>query len=44
MRLVQDMYENCLTALTCGVGMTDRFKVKMRLHQGSTLSHSCLQW
>ena len=37
-RIVQDMYEDSVTAVRCAVGMTDRFKVKVGLHQGSTLS------
>ena len=35
-RIVQDMYEDSATAVRCAVGMTDRFKVKVGLHQGST--------
>ena len=37
-RIVQDMYEDSVTAVRCAVGMTDRFMVKVGLHQGSTLS------
>ena len=37
-RLVQDMYENSMTAVRCAVGVTDSFKVKVGLHQGSALS------
>ena len=37
-RIVQDMYEDSVTAVRCAVGITDRFKVKVGLHQGSTLS------
>ena len=40
-RVVQDMYEDSVTAVRCAVGMTDRFKVEVELHQGSALS-SCL--
>ncbi|XP_065674134.1 uncharacterized protein LOC136091078 [Hydra vulgaris] len=36
--MVQDMYENNVTAVRCAVGMTDRFKVEVGLHQGSALS------
>ncbi|XP_065671877.1 uncharacterized protein LOC136089732 [Hydra vulgaris] len=32
------MYENSVTAVRCAVGMTDRFKVEVGLHQGSALS------
>ena len=31
-RVVQDMYERC------AVGVTEKFKVEVRLHQGSALS------
>ena len=37
-RVVQDMYEDSVTAVKCAVGMTDWFKVKVGLHQGSALS------
>ncbi len=37
-RVLQDMYEDSVTAVGCTVGMTDWFKVKVRLHQGSALS------
>lgn len=37
-RVVQDMYEDSVTAVRCAVGMTDWFKVKVGLHQGSALS------
>ncbi|KAF7710678.1 hypothetical protein HF521_009550, partial [Silurus meridionalis] len=34
-RVVQDMYEDSVTAVKCAVGTTDWFKVKVGLHQGS---------
>ncbi|KAI5089824.1 hypothetical protein C0J45_19959 [Silurus meridionalis] len=34
-RVVQDMYEDSVTAVKCAVGITDWFKVKVGLHQGS---------
>lgn len=37
-RVVQDMYENSLTAVRCAVGLTDWFEVGVGLHQGSALS------
>ena len=37
-RLVQDMYEGRETVVRCAVGSTESFKVKVGLHQGSTLS------
>ena len=37
-RIVQDMYENSVTAVRCFAGLTNSFKVKVRLHQGSALS------
>ncbi|KAI5619610.1 hypothetical protein C0J50_21007 [Silurus asotus] len=37
-RVVQDMYENSVTAVKCAVGKTYWFKVKVGLHQGSALS------
>uniref|UniRef100_A0A8C4R3C6 ribonuclease H n=1 Tax=Eptatretus burgeri TaxID=7764 RepID=A0A8C4R3C6_EPTBU len=37
-RIMQDMYEDSAAAVRCAVGMTDRFKAKVGLHQGSTLS------
>ena len=37
-QLVQDMYEGSETVVRCAVGTTERFKVKVGLHQGSALS------
>ena len=37
-QLVQDMYEGSKTVVKCAVGTTETFKVKVGLHQGSTLS------
>ena len=37
-RLVQDMYEGSQKLVRCAIGTTKRFKVKVRLHQGSALS------
>ena len=37
-RLVQDMYEGSETVMRCAVGTTECFKVKVGLHQGSSLS------
>ncbi|KAF7704748.1 hypothetical protein HF521_021820, partial [Silurus meridionalis] len=37
-RVVQDMYEDSVTAVKCTVGKTDWFRVKVGLHQGSALS------
>ncbi|KAI5614769.1 hypothetical protein C0J50_3417 [Silurus asotus] len=37
-RVVQDMYEDSVTAVKCAVGTTDWFRVKVGLHQGSALS------
>ncbi|KAI5095823.1 hypothetical protein C0J45_14253 [Silurus meridionalis] len=37
-RVVQDMYEDSVTAVKCAVGTTDWFKVKVGLHQGSAQS------
>jgi hypothetical protein len=37
-RAVQDMYEDCKTVVKCAVGVTEEFKVKVGLHQGSALS------
>ncbi|KAI5608722.1 hypothetical protein C0J50_12215 [Silurus asotus] len=38
LRVVQDMYEDSVTAVKSAVGMTDWFKVEVGLHQGSALS------
>ena len=38
MQLVQDMYEGSETVVRCAVETTESFKVKVGLHQGSTLS------
>ncbi|KAI5102778.1 hypothetical protein C0J45_8130 [Silurus meridionalis] len=37
-RVVQDMYEDSVTAVKCAVGTTDWFRVKVGLHQESALS------
>ena len=37
-RLVQDMYKGSETVVRCAVETTESFKVKVGLHQGSTLS------
>ena len=37
-RFVQDMYKGSETVVRCAVGTTESFKVKVGLHQGSTLS------
>ena len=37
-RLVQDMYKESETVVRCAVETTESFKVKVGLHQGSTLS------
>ena len=37
-RLVQNMYEGSETVVRCAAGITENFKVKVRLHQGSVLS------
>ena len=33
--VVQDMYESCKTMVRCAVGVTEKFKVEVGLHQGS---------
>nr|XP_061804482.1 sperm-tail PG-rich repeat-containing protein 2-like [Nerophis lumbriciformis] len=37
-QVMQDMYEDCNTMMRCAVCVTDEFKVKVGLHQGSALS------
>ena len=37
-RVVQDMYEDCKTVVSCAIGVTEEFKVEVGLHQGSALS------
>ena len=37
-RIVQDMYDDSITAVRCAVGVTEGFEVKVGLHQGSALS------
>ncbi|KAF7708713.1 hypothetical protein HF521_017770, partial [Silurus meridionalis] len=37
-RVVQDMYEDSVTAVKCAVGTTDWFRVRIGLDQGSALS------
>ena len=37
-RLVQDMYKESETVVRCAVETIESFKVKVGLHQGSTLS------
>ncbi|XP_061649478.1 band 4.1-like protein 5 isoform X3 [Phyllopteryx taeniolatus] len=37
-RIIQDMYEGSRTVVRCAVGVTDKFKVEVRLHPGSALS------
>ena len=37
-KVIQDMYEDCVTAVRCAVGVTEGFKVEVGLHQGSALS------
>ena len=37
-RILQGMYKNSVTAVTCSAGLTDSSKVKVGLHQGSALS------
>ena len=37
-RVVQNMYRDCLTTVRCAVGTTEGFPVKVGLHQGSALS------
>ena len=42
-RTVQDMYDDSTTAVRCAVGVTERFEVKVGLHQGSALSPCLLE-
>ena len=37
-RIVQDMYDESITAVRCALGVTEGFEVKVGLHQGSALS------
>ena len=37
-KVVQAIYEDIVTAVWCAIRMTDGIKVKMTLHQGSSLS------
>ena len=37
-RVVQDMYKDCMTVVWCAVGTTEGFGVEVGLHQGSALS------
>ena len=37
-KVIQDMYEDCVTAVRCAVGVTEGFRVEVGLHQGSALS------
>ena len=39
-KVVHDMCEDSVTTVRCAVGITERFKVEVGLHQGSTLSPS----
>ena len=34
-RIVQDMYDDSITAMMCAVGVTEGFEVKVGLYQGS---------
>ena len=36
-RILQDMYDDSITAVRCAVGVTEGFEVKVGLHQGSAL-------
>ena len=36
-KIVQDMYDDSITAMRCAVGVTEGFEVKVILHQGSAL-------
>ena len=37
-KIIQDMYDRVQTHLRCSVGETEKFPVKVGLHQGSALS------
>ena len=37
-KIIQDMYDRVQTHVWCSVGETERFPVKVGLHQGSALS------
>lgn len=37
-RVVQDIYKSCKTAVSCAIGVTEEFKVEAGLHGGSALS------
>ena len=37
-RIVQEMYDDSITAVRCAVGVTEGFEVKVGLHQGSAVS------
>ena len=43
-RIVQDMYDDSITAVRCAVGVTEGFEVKVGLHQGSALSPRSRKW
>ena len=34
-RILQDVYDDSITAVRCAIGVTEVFEVKVRLHQGS---------
>ena len=36
--IIQDMYDGSQTVVRCAVGITESFKLKVGLHQGSALS------
>ena len=37
-RVIKDMYDEETTTVKCAAGLTEKFKVGVRLHQGSALS------
>ena len=41
-RLVKDRYEDARTQVKTSIGVTDKITVRVGLHQGSSLSHTCL--